>query len=326
MSKPKVLITRNVPQRGIDLVREHCDVDLWADDMPIPRDVLLSKVKDIEGLYCLLTERVNDELLDAAPKLRVVSNMAVGFDNIDVPACTRRGIPVGNTPGVLTDTTADLAFALIMAAGRRLGEAERYVHAGKWKTWGPLLFLGQDIHGATLGIVGIGRIGAAVARRALGFGMRILYYDAISTPPPDIADRVQSVGFDELLAESDFVSIHVPLTPETRRMFSTEQFERMKKTAVLVNTARGPVVDPKALYEALRDGEIGYAALDVTDPEPIPMDDPLLTLDNCIILPHIASASVETRDKMATIAAENLLAGLRGAPLPHTVNPEVRQK
>lgn len=326
MSRPKVLITRNVPQVGIDMVREHCDVDLWADDQPIPRPVLLEKVRDIEGLYCLLTERVDDELLDAAPKLRVVSNMAVGYDNIDVPACTRRGIPVGNTPGVLTDTTADLAFALLLAAARRISEGERFVRAGQWTTWGPLLLMGPDVHGATLGVVGMGRIGVAMAKRARGFDMRVIYTDAVRNTGAETDLGVQYVDFETLLAESDFISIHTPLTPETRHLFSTEQFKRMKPTAVLVNSARGPIIDPKALYAALRDGVIGYAALDVTEPEPIPMDDPLLTLENCLIVPHIGSASVATRDKMASMAAANLLAGVRGEPLPTTVNPEVRGK
>ena len=305
------------------MLREQCEVDLWAEDRPIPRDVLLEKVRDIEGLYSLLTERVDDELLDAAPKLRVVSNMAVGYDNIDVPACTRRGIPIGHTPGVLTETTADLAFALLLAAARRLSEAERYVRAGQWTTWGPLLFLGPDVHGATLGIVGMGRIGVAMARRALGFGMRVLYYDTLPHPELETMAGVRAVDLDTLLTQSDFITVHVPLTETTRHMFSTEQFKRMKPTAVLVNSARGPIIDQAALYQALRDGEIGYAALDVTDPEPIHMDDPLLTLDNCLIVPHIGSASVATRTRMATMAAENLLAGLRGDRLPHCVNRDV---
>ena len=295
MAKPKVLVTRLVPEAGLNIVRENCDADVWESDMPIPRDELLRRVGDIEGLYSLLTERVDSELLDAAPKLKVVSNMAVGFDNIDVPECTRRGLPVGNTPGVLTDTTADMAWTLMMAAARRIGEGERYVHEGKWKTWGPLLLLGPDIHGATLGIVGMGRIGQAMARRAQGFNMRVLYYDDL-VPQETVAGLgAQKVSLEELLAEADFVTIHVPLMPETRRLFSTERFQQMKPSAILINTARGPVVDPKALYEALRDGEIAYAALDVTDPEPIPMDDPLLTLPNCLIVPHIASATVATR-------------------------------
>lgn len=324
MAQPKVLVTRRVPESGVQKLRAVADVDLWDDDQPIPRDVLLQKVHDIDGIFCLLTERINDEFLDAAPRLRVVSNMAVGFDNIDVAACTRRGIPVGNTPGVLTDTTADLAFALLMAAARRISEGERYVRAGKWTTWGPLLLMGPDVYGATLGLVGIGRIGQAMARRAKGFDMRVLYYDPQAPPGIDEKLGVTGADFDRLLEESDFISIHTPLLPSTRHLFSAAQFKQMKPTAVLVNSARGPIIDQRALYEALRDGEIGYAALDVTDPEPIPMDDPLLTLENCLIVPHIGSASVATRNRMSSMAADNLIAGLHGEPLPNTVNPEVR--
>ena len=326
MSKPKVLVTRLVPEAGLNMVRENCDADVWESDMPIPRDELLRRVGDIEGLYSLLTERVDAELLDAVPRLKVVSNMAVGFDNIDVAECTRRGLPIGHTPGVLTDTTADMAWSLLMAAARRIPEGVRYVQEGKWKTWGPLLLLGPDIHDATLGIVGMGRIGQAMARRAQGFNMRVLYYDEM-VPQAAVADLgAQKVDLEELLAEADFVTIHVPLMPETRRMFSTELFKQMKPSAILINTSRGPVVDPKALYEALRDGEIAYAALDVTDPEPIPMDDPLLTLPNCIVVPHIASASFKTRSLMSTMAADNLFAGLKGERLPHCVNPDVYKR
>jgi lactate dehydrogenase-like 2-hydroxyacid dehydrogenase len=323
MSTPRTFITRVVPQEAIQMVRDHTDAELWEEDRPIPRDLLLSKLHDVEGLYSLLTERIDAELLDAAPKLRVVSNMAVGFDNVDVAECTRRGIPVGNTPGVLTETTADLAFALLLSAARRLSENERFVHAGKWKTWSPMLMLGVDLYGATLGIVGMGRIGAAVARRAFGFGMQVIYNNNTPNPEIEILTGARPVSFDELLAQSDFISIHGPLTPQTRYMFSTEQFKKMKNSAILVNTGRGPMVDHRALYIALRDGEIASAALDVTDPEPIPMTDPLLTLDNCLIVPHIGSASIATRTRMAVMAAENLLAGLRGERLPNVVNPQV---
>lgn len=328
MPKPKVFITRIVPAKGIEMVREVCEVDLWESDDVVPREILLQKVQDIDGLYCLLTDKVDAELLDKAPRLKVVSNMAVGFDNIDVPECTKRGIPVGNTPGVLTDTTADFAFALMMAAARRIVEGVDYVRAGKWKTWGPTLLMGQDIHHSTLGVVGFGRIGKGMAQRAQGFGMRVLFYDTV---PVDLEEarsvyRAEPADLETLLRESDFVSLHVPLTKETYHMISTRELKLMKKTAILVNTSRGPVVDPKALYEALKNGEIAYAALDVTEPEPIPLDDPLLTLPNCIIVPHIASASVATRTKMATMAAENLIAGLKGERLPNCVNPEVYQR
>ncbi len=320
--KPRVYVTREVPERGVALLYPECQVEVWEGELPVSRDVLLEKVRDVDGLYCLLTERIDAQLLDAASRLRVVSNMAVGYNNVDVAACTARGIPVGNTPGVLTDTTADCAFALLMAAARRIVEGTDYVRAGRWKTWGPMLLMGQDVHGATLGIVGFGRIGQAVARRAQGFGMRILYHDAYA---PDVGPdlKATSVDLDTLLAESDFVSLHVPLTAETHHLISEEELHTLKPTAVLVNTARGGVVDPDALYRALRDGEIAYAALDVTEPEPIPVDDPLLSLANCIVVPHIASASVATRSKMALIAAENLLAGLRGQRLPYCVNPRV---
>ena len=320
MTKPKVYVTRRVPEAGIDLLRDVCEIEVWQEELPVPRDVLMEKVGGIDGLYCLLTERIDGQLLDAAPRLRVVSNMAVGFNNIDVEACTARGIPVGNTPGVLTETTADCAFALLMAAARRIVEGVDYVRAGKWKTWGPMLLMGQDLHGATLGIVGFGRIGQAMARRAQGFGMRVLYQDAFvtETDPTLSATRVD---LDTLLDESDFVTLHVPLTEETYHLIGREELAQCKPTAILVNTSRGEVVDPDALYEALREGQIARAALDVTEPEPLPADHRLLTLPNCIVVPHIASASVATRTKMAVMAAENLLAGLGGEPLPYCVNP-----
>ena len=286
---------------------------------------MLAHAQGVHGLLTLLTDRVDDELLDAAgPQLKVVANLAVGFDNIDVPACTRRGIPVGNTPGVLTETTADLAFILMMAAARRLKEGIDYVREDRWKTWGPLLLLGVDVHGATLGIVGFGRIGREMAKRGRGFSMRILYHDvARASVEDEEALGAAFVPLDTLLAESDFVTLHVNLTSETRHLIDAAALARMKSTAVLVNTSRGPVVDQAALYEALRDGGIFGAALDVTDPEPMHADDPLLTLTNCIVVPHIASATHATRGKMARIAAENILAGLRGEPLPACVNPEV---
>ena len=321
--KPKVLITRRVPQQGIDQVAAHCEVELWDSDLPIPRDVLLEKVADKDGIYCLLTERINDELLDAAPKLKVVSQMAVGFDNIDVAACTRRGIPVGNTPGVLTETTADFTWALLMAAARRVVGGGEFGRAGQWVTWGPMLLMGPDLYGATLGIVGMGRIGQAVARRAMGFGMRILYTDAQRIASAEQEFGATFVSTEQLLAESDFVTLHVNLTPETYHMIDREALRQMKPTAILVNAARGGCIDPNALVEALRSGEIAYAALDVTEPEPLPADHPLVHLPNCIIVPHIASASIATRTKMATMAADNLLAGVRGEPLPTCVNPEV---
>ncbi len=323
--RPRVFVAREIPQDGLGPVVAACDAQVWEGELPPPREDLLRAIEGCDGVLTLLTDRVDDEFLDrAGPQLKVVSNYAVGFDNVDVPACTRRGIAVGNTPGVLTETTADLAFALMLAAARRLPEGDRYVRASRWKTWGPLLLLGPDVHGATLGIVGFGRIGQAVARRALGFGMTILYHD-VNRLPAEVEGPLGAtfVPLEELLAQADFVSLHVNLTPETRQLMNAERLGWMKSSAVLVNTSRGPVVDPRALYEALRDGVIFAAALDVTDPEPIPLDDPLLSLDNCLVVPHIASASHATRSKMGAMAAANLLAGVRGERLPTPVNPEV---
>jgi lactate dehydrogenase-like 2-hydroxyacid dehydrogenase len=316
-------VARRIPDEGIDPIAHVCDIDVWEDELPPPRDELLRRVAGRDGILTLLTDRVDDELLDAAgPSLKVVSNYAVGYDNIDVSACTRRGIGVGNTPGALTETTADLAWALLMAGARRVAEADRYVRAGHWRTWGPLLLLGEDVHGATLGIVGFGRIGQAVARRAAGFGMTILYSSRSRVSAAvETSLGATYVGLYELLERSDFVSLHVALAEDTRGLIDAAALARMKHTAVLVNTARGPVVDPAALAAALRDGVIGAAALDVTDPEPIPPDDPLLTLDNCLVVPHIASASRATRGRMAAMAAANLLAGVHGQPLPTPVVP-----
>ncbi len=323
MARPRVFITRVIPDQGLTLIQDVCEVDLWTEDLPPPREVLLQRVRGIDGLLSLLTDRIDGEVMDAAaPQLKVISNHAVGFDNIDVPAATARGIPVGNTPGILTDATADFAFALLMAAARRVTEGERYVRAGKWQTWGPSLLLGPDVYGATLGLIGFGRIGQAMARRAQGFDMRVLYYDP-SCPATVPGLDATAVDLDTLLAESDFVSIHTPLTAETRGLMNRERLAQMKPTAVLINTARGAVVDPTALYEALSQRKIFGAALDVTDPEPIPRNSPLLTLENLIVVPHIASASVATRQKMSLMAAQNLIGGLKGERLPNCVNPEV---
>jgi lactate dehydrogenase-like 2-hydroxyacid dehydrogenase len=323
--RPNVLVTRVIPDAGLDLVREACEVDLWTEELPPPREELLRRVAGVDGLLSLLTDRVDDELLDAAgPQLKVVSNFAVGFDNIDVPALTRRRVPAGNTPGVLTETTADLAFALLMAAARRIPEGVDYVRTGSWRTWGPMLLMGVDIHGATLGIVGFGRIGREMARRGRGFGMRILYHDVHPASPEDEAELgARRVEMAELLRESDFVSLHVNLTDETHHLIDDDALRAMKGSAVLVNTSRGPVVDPEALERALRDGEIFAAGLDVTEPEPLPADHPLVEMPNCVVVPHIASASRVTRDRMAEMAAANLLAGLRGERLPTPINPEV---
>ena len=324
MTRPKVFVTRVIRDAGLDLVREFCDAEIWHDDMPPARDVLLEKVRGMDGLLCLLTDRIDGELLDAAgPQLKVVSNHAVGFDNIVVPDATARGIPVGNTPGILTDATADIAFALLLAAARRIVESERYLRAGKWKTWHPSMLLGMDLAGKTLGLVGFGRIGRAVAKRAAGFDLHVIYYSPNAKPEFN-AMPVKSL--DELLRESDFISIHTPLNESTRRMVNGDFLSKMKRNAILVNTSRGPVVDQDALYQALRSKQIFAAALDVTDPEPLPLDSPLLTLENCLIVPHIGSASEKTRDDMARLAALNLIAGLKGEWLPHCVNPEVYER
>jgi glyoxylate reductase len=323
MTKPTVFVARLIPPSGAQLVNDFCAVDQWTGELPPTRAELIERVRGKDGLLCLLTDRIDGEVLDAAgPQLKVVSNHAVGFDNIDVPAATARKIPVGNTPGILTDATADFAFALLMSAARRVVEGDRFVREGKWKTWGPMLLLGPQVTGATLGIVGYGRIGQALAQRAAGFKMRVLYYDPSPVKPS--ADLPgEAVDLETLLRESDFVSLHVPLTPETRHLIKPDTLARMKSSAILINTARGPVVDQAALYEALRDRHIAGAALDVTDPEPLPRDSPLLQLDNLVIAPHIASASRETREMMAWMAAQNLIAGLKGERLPNCVNPEV---
>ncbi len=325
MPKPRVFVTRLIPQAGLGMVSGFCDADVWEDELPPPREALLARVRGMDGLLCLLTDPVDARLMDAAgPGLKVISNHAVGYDNVDVAEATRRGIPVGNTPGVLTDTTADFAFALLMAAARRVVESNRFTRAGRWKTWGPRLLLGQDITGAILGIIGFGRIGRGVAKRAQGFDMRVIYHDPYCADDPFAAEiGAEGVDLETLYAQADFISVHTPLTEETYHLIGTEALRQMKPTAILVNTARGAVVDPDALCHALVHGEIAGAALDVTEPEPIPPDSPLLTLDNLIITPHIASASVATRDKMATMAAANLIAGLKGERLPYCVNPEV---
>ena len=323
MSKPKVFVTRDLPGKGLDLLRSFCLVDLWTESLPPSRELLLDHVKGKEGLLCLLSDRIDAEVMDAAgSQLKVISNYAVGFDNIDIAEATARKISVGNTPGILTDATADFAFALLLAAARRVVEAEQYIKADKWKTWGPSMLLGPDLTGGTLGLIGFGRIGQAMAKRASGFDMRVLYYSPTSSPVPDIAATPVN-SLETLLRESDFVSLHVPLTDKTRHMVDAKFLTMMKPTATLVNTSRGQIVDQDALYVALKEKRIFAAALDVTDPEPLPVTHPLLNLDNCLITPHIASGGKQTRERMSVVAAENLIAGLKGEPLPFCVNPEV---
>ncbi len=324
MTHPKIFVTRLIPDLGLDLLRQHFPtLEIWTHNLPLTREQLLEKVRGVDGLLCLLTERIDAELMDAiGSQVKVISSMSVGVDHIDLAEATRRGIPIGNTPGVLTDATADQAFALLLAAARRISEAERYVRAGKWVTWTPSLLLGTDLAGATLGIVGFGRIGQAVAKRAQGFDLRVIYHDPTAEP----AYGAQPVDLDTLLHESDFISIHVPLTQNTRHLVNADFLSKMKPNAVLVNTARGGVLDQAALYNALKSNQIFAAALDVTDPEPLPMDSPLLQLENCLIVPHLGSASKRTRDQMSLLAARNLIAGLNGERLPHCANPDVYKK
>jgi glyoxylate reductase len=324
MAKLRVFVTRLIPEKGIEIARREAEVEIWPDPLPPAYEVLVGKAKGKDALLCLLTDRIDAGFMDAAgPRLRVISQMAVGYDNIDVPAATARGIPIGNTPGVLTDTTADFAWALLMAAARRVVEGDKFARAGKWKTWGPVDFLGPDITGATLGIVGFGRIGQGLAKRAQGFDMRILYFDIRRHFEAEQKYAAHFTDLNILLGESDFVSLHTTLSQDTHHLMDDAHLRMMKPGSILINTARGPVVDPDALYRALSSGPLSYAALDVTEPEPINPDSPLLTLDNIIIAPHIASASFQTRNRMAAMAAANLIAGLRGERLPNCVNPQV---
>lgn len=321
MTRPKVFVARRIPAAGLDPIAAAAEVEVWPDRLPPPPEVLREKAKDCVGLVSLLTDKVDAALLAAAPKLTVVSNFAVGVNNVDLAACTARGVRVGNTPGVLTDATADIAVTLLLAAARRLGESATDAKEGRWLTWEPLGWLGQDLAGKTLGIVGMGRIGCATARRLHGgWGMRVLYTARGPKPDADQELGAKRVELDELLRESDFVSVHADLNDSTKGLFGRDQFRRMKPTAVFVNTSRGPLVDQPALAEALRSATIFAAGLDVTDPEPLPPDHELHGLPNCVIAPHVASATVGTRDAMARLCAANLLAGLRGEKLPHPVN------
>ena len=324
MTKPRVFVTRIIPEAGLAKVRDFCDAVVWGEPLPPTTDVLRERVAGCEGLLSLLTERIDAALMDAAPRLKVISNYAVGFNNIDVAAATERGISVGNTPGVLTDATADMAFALLISAARRIVESQRYAASGHWKTWEPLGHIGQDLAGRTLGVVGMGRIGFALAKRChAGWGMRVLYHDPRVSAEAERELAAARVPLDRLLAESDFISVHTDLNDTTRGMFNAAAFRKMKPTAVFVNTSRGPLVVEADLAEALDKGVIFAAGLDVTDPEPPRVDNRLLSLANCIVAPHIASATVNSRNAMAEIAADNLIAGLKGIPLRAWINSEV---
>jgi glyoxylate reductase len=322
--KPKVFVSRRIPGAGLDKITSQCDTEVWPEPLPPPYEVLRSKVAGCVGLVSLLTDRIDAALLDAAPRLKVVSNYAVGFNNVDIPAATARGVAVGNTPGVLTDATADMTFCLLIAAARRLVDACDYARAGKWKTWEPMGHLGQDLAGRTLGILGMGRIGFALARRChRGWDMPVLYHDVRRSEIAERELQARFVDLETLLKESDFVSVHTDLNDSTRGLFNAARFRLMKPTAVFINTARGPIVVEQDLIAALQAGTIFAAGLDVTDPEPPSPNAELLKVPKLIVAPHIASATVETRSAMATICADNLLAGLEGRPLPAWVNPDV---
>jgi glyoxylate reductase len=320
---PLVLLTHTLPAGWLASLEGRCRTLIGPLDATSIARELFDHLPEAEGLFTLLTIPVNEATLSRAPHLRVISNMAVGVDNIDLAACTRRGIPVGNTPGVLTEGTADLAFALLLAVARRLPEASLDAREGRWLTWSPSGWLGADLHGAALGIIGMGKIGRAVARRAIAFGMQVYYTDV--TPCADIERDLGAIclPLDELLARCDFVSLHVPLTAQTRGLIDEKALRKMKPTAILINSARGPIIDMQALPRALQEGWIRAAALDVTDPEPLPPEHPLFGLPNCLITPHIGSATWNTRRRMAELACQNLLAGLEGRRLIHCVNPEV---
>jgi glyoxylate reductase len=322
MPKPKVLATHGLFEAARQILQETCEMEYWAKPERPPREEVLRRVKDKEGLICLLTEKINEELLSVAPKLRITANVAVGFDNIDVAACTKRGVVATNTPGVLDETTADFTWTLLMAVARRLSQGEELARSGKWKNWDLDQLVGTDVWGKTLGIVGFGRIGRAVARRASGFQMKVIYTDAQRAPAEvERALKAEFWEMNALLAESDFISVHVPLLPETRRLFDAPKFKRMKPTAFLINTSRGPVVDEAALVAALEGGQIAGAGLDVYENEPF--IHPGLKRANVVLAPHIASASLETRTKMACIAANNVVALFAGQKPPNILNPEV---
>ncbi len=322
-TKPDVYITRRLPQPALDIIAAACNYTLWDDEArPVPRDLLLRAIPDVDGVLTLLTERVDAEFLAAAPRCKVVANMAVGYDNVDLAALNARNVLLTNTPGVLTETVADLAWALLMATGRRVVEGHTLITAGGWADWSPMFMVGQDIHGATLGIVGAGRIGAAVARRARGFAMRVIYHNRRPSPAIETETGAAYRTLDDLLREADFVVVSVPLTDTTRGMFGAREFALMKTTAVFVNVARGAVVQEMELYEALQQGRPWSAGLDVFEHEPIGADHPLLTLPNVVAAPHIGSATTATRTRMATLAATNLVAAVTGQPVPNPVNLE----
>ena len=324
MHKPKVYVTRDLPKRGLRVIKESFDAEIWPEYAPPPKKTIIEKAAKVDALATLLSDKIDAEVFDAAPKLRIVAQLAVGFDNIDVKEATKRGIYITNTPGVLTETTADFAWALLMAVARRVVEADKYVRTGQWKVgWHPMMFQGMDVYGATLGIVGLGRIGASIAKRAKGFNMKILYHDVIRRKDLEKDLGIVYVEIENLLQSADFVTLNVPLLKDTYHLMDEKRLKLMKKTAILINNARGPVVDEKALYKALKEGWIAGAGLDVFEQEPTPVTNPLLKLDNIVVAPHISSASYETRSLMAEMVAENLVAFFEGKVPPNLVNTEV---
>jgi glyoxylate reductase len=322
MAKPRIYVTRELPERGLKIIKEHFETEVWPEYAPPPKKVIVDKAKNVDALATLLSDKIDAEVFDAAPKLKIVSQLAVGFDNIDIPEATKRGIYVTNTPEVLTDTTADFAWALLMAVARRVVEADKYVRAGQWKVgWHPAMLTGRDVFGTTIGIVGAGRIGYAMAKRAIGFDMKILFYDVIARPEMEKLGA-KSVDLETLLKQADFVTIHVPLMKETHHLMNEQRFRLMKKTAYIINNSRGPVVDEKALYKAIQEKWIAGAGLDVFEQEPTPTDNPLLKFDNVVVAPHISSASLETRSRMAEMVAGNLVDFFEGKKPPNLVNQD----
>lgn len=323
----KIVFTRKLPDPLIERVKDDYEIVMWEkEEEPMPRERLLKEVEDADALFVTVSDQIDEELIESAPKLKVISTMAVGYDNIDIAAATKRGILVGHTPGVLTEAVADFTFALLMATARRITEGEKVIRQNQWKSWGPFMLTGQSVYGATIGIIGMGRIGEAVARRAKGFNMNILYHNRTRKPEAEAELGATYCSLEELLRQSDFVVLLAPATPETYHMIGKEQFDMMKESCVFINTSRGTNVDERALYEALKNKKIFAAGLDVFEKEPITSDHPLLELDNVICQPHIGSATIATRMKMANVAIDNIIRGLNGQPLLHTVNEDVYRK
>lgn len=324
MQKPKIYVTRELPERGLRKIKEQFDAEVWPEYAPPPKEVIIKKAAKVDALATLLSDKIDAEVFDAALNLKIVSQLAVGFDNIDTKEATKRGIYVTNTPGVLTETTADFAWALLMAVARKVAEADKYIRTGKWKVgWHPTMLQGRDVYGATLGIIGLGRIGSSIAKRANGFDMKVLYHDVVRRQDLEKELGLEYTEIDALLQKADFVTLNVPLLKDTYHLIDEKKLRLMKKTAILINNARGPVIDEKVLYEALKEGWIAGAGLDVFEQEPTPQSNPLLTLDNVVVSPHISSASFETRSRMAEMVVENLMAFFEGRVPPNLVNKEV---